>query len=295
MNGQALTIGTVVRFDWPTGPAVGDHSLTDEYGRIAGEATDVAGTIFPVRFPALRWNKNHGMPRPAGYGTDVVSVHRDYLAVVTYVRAEYLSPDDAGHGARIRVRERYVPRRQRTMPYPHEHGGMFGDNAKPYCVGEFARTVLGMLRPDVREAYARGRATMYAVTDSGECTCTDEYGPCEFHGDTIVVREGASSRTADDLRHTFLTDVVSVIGEWPSDEYREATTRIGNALADNERHGVRWLPDDSPDDNYPLSDELGDLTTTAEGHLASAGYSVFWEDGYRIVRVTGGPLTDDGQ
>lgn len=41
-----------------------------------------------------------------------------------------------------------------------------------------------------------------------ECFCSDEYGPCELHADTLVVREGASLHTDDELSLLLVHDLV---------------------------------------------------------------------------------------
>lgn len=279
---EAFPVGTFVR------PNERYSELSEGIGRVVG----TRGRTVAVRFPAhvfARMYPYGAFNVPAEFaGKNVGAYDADWLHRVVYVRAESFGPGmmpgrSEFHGARVVVRERYLPRRQRTYPFPYEHGGMFGSNAKAYCVGEFARTVLGMMRPDVTEAYERGRVTMFVVTERGTCDCTDEYGPCEFHAETIVTREGSASRSADELAHEFLTDTASVLHAWPSDAFEAATVRLGNALADS---GGTWF--DNPDD----ADELRDHVTTAEGALAAAGYSTYWDDGYRIVRITGGPFHD---
>lgn len=84
-----------------------------------------------------------------------------------------------------------------------------------------------------------------------------------------VSRDGASSRTADDLCHTFLYDVAALtaytVPEWAA------------AL---ELESSQWCED--PDDSQALSDEANG---PAEYALADAGLSVWWNDGYTIERI----------
>ena len=153
--------------------------------------------------------------------------------------------------------------------------------------------------------------------DEDECECTDEYGPCEAHSETIIVREGASTRTADDLVATFLEDVA---GMW---EDVHGTAPVGDAyvLARDFRQAVEdeqerereraareggyayvsgWAPESGTVtredgstytwDEYEMGQALSDAISTGESDLCDLGWSVTWEDGYRIYRVTGGPF-----
>lgn len=102
-----------------------------------------------------------------------------------------------------------------------------------------------------------------------QCDCSDEYGPCEQHGDTLVVREGASLHTADELAMIEIDDLVSVGAElsaWGQAEYK----RLEQALTD------RWF--DNPDDG----EAARDLVTQLESNVADLW--VIHDDGYRIVR-----------
>lgn len=108
-----------------------------------------------------------------------------------------------------------------------------------------------------------------------ECGCSEDYGPCEEHGDVLAQREGASLRTSDELALTFIGDALGVGGEL-SPYGRDVYDQAGEALSDG------WV------DNGDLADELHELVRQVE---ASLGYWVTWDDGYRIVRVLpGSPL-----
>lgn len=130
-------------------------------------------------------------------------------------------------------------------------------------------------------------------TEEWNCDCSEDWGPCEDHMDVIAQREGASTRTADDLVYVFLTDVlaaaedpeirqgaeVNLRGLRTSLTYWEKETR----WTDN--YGCRWVSEEEPS-------EIHDEIPLGEGILAALGLSVNWEDGYVIYRLTGGPLAD---
>ena len=120
-----------------------------------------------------------------------------------------------------------------------------------------------------------------------DCYCTDE-GPCEQHLEMLVTREGASTRTADELLTVFVEDAMSVgveLSPWGRDVLERA-----NALLDaNRSMGVAWLPED----DGGVRDELDTLQHQVEAELSGLGLSSWWDDGYVIGRVTGGPLADD--
>lgn len=128
------------------------------------------------------------------------------------------------------------------------------------------------------------------------CGCSEEYGPCEEHGETIAQREGASTRTADDLVYVFLTDVLAIAenrglisadmrGRVNVDKLREAIDYWSNDDLWDDNYGCRWVRDD-------VDAEIHDEIATGESVLAELGLSVWWEDGYVISRVTGGPLSE---
>lgn len=125
------------------------------------------------------------------------------------------------------------------------------------------------------------------VTVTEDCDCDDE-GPCESHGITLVSREGAAVRTADELAHLFLLDARD-LGVTLSPYGLDVLERCARDLERERRYGVAWLS--SPD----LHDELMTVVSQVEADLATMddGGMTYWDDGYRIVRVTGGPLLDD--
>lgn len=265
-EGEAFPVGSFVVADrWEY-----EHKPVPD-GTV-GRVLWTRGRIVSVRFP--------GVPDDRA-GQNGRTFDADWLRRVIYVRARYYGPGmqpgrSEFHGSRIVVAGTHGDRRQLTAPIDHADRDYWHT-----AVIRFARERDGMAAPSVELVRERNGIRTYSVTETGRCECSDEYGPCEHHGETIVSREGASLRSADDLCHTFLGDVASVLGSWPSDAFREAETRLGNALHDS---GGSWWND--PDD----ADECRDLVTNGEAALGDAGYSVYWEDGYRIIRITGGPL-----
>lgn len=112
-----------------------------------------------------------------------------------------------------------------------------------------------------------------------ECKCSEEYGPCEEHGETIVQREGASTYTPTELLALFADDSTTIgteLSPWGLALIREART-----MTDEHRAG--------------LLDDLATLANQVECDLATldAPCFTYWDDGYRIVRVLEGcPLVD---
>jgi hypothetical protein len=288
-EGEKFPVGAYVR---TTDTRYDGDALAGIVGRVAGTRGRIVGVRYPADVFARAFPYPHSGPFnvPAEFaGPRVTAFDADWLVRIRYVRAQYLGPemarDGSTIGARIRVTGARGDRMQMTVPYNHASTDNYGDAVTAYAV-----TRLGMVKPMTEDISARHGVRFFAITDDGECTCSEEYGPCEFHADTLIVREGASLRTADELGHEFLTDVAAVLGAWPSDDYRDAATRIGNALADNRSEmGTAWLPA-TETDSYSLADLLADTQSAAESALSAAGLSVYWEDGYRIMRITGGPL-----
>ncbi len=111
-----------------------------------------------------------------------------------------------------------------------------------------------------------------------DCECSEEYGPCERHGELLAQRDGASSRTADELTLVLIDDLISVGAElspWGKDIVEQAEAQLNDDPIDS-----RWLED--PD----LVDALMDVADQAEAYVADLW--VIRDDGYRIVR----PLAD---
>ena len=113
---------------------------------------------------------------------------------------------------------------------------------------------------------------------SAQCQeCSEEYGPCEQHGDTLVQREGASLRTGDELALLYLDDMES-LGQGDLSPYgADVRARAEAALEANRspRSGTAWI------DDSDLVDELNDVVYQVE---SASDYLTYWDDGYRIVR-----------
>lgn len=131
-----------------------------------------------------------------------------------------------------------------------------------------------------------------------ECDCSEEYGPCEDHSEVLAQREGASARTADELAFVFLDDVLAIVQssddvtkmQVRADDYRRLRNDVAYWSEDEhwtDNHGVRWLDVDR-DVNAP--DRLMDALYHAASVLSDIDLMSWWEDGYMIARITGGPL-----
>lgn len=135
------------------------------------------------------------------------------------------------------------------------------------------------------------------------CDCSEDYGPCEDHAEVLAQRAGASTRTADDLAYVFLTDVLAIAEDpdiWQGydadmshrrDKLAAMVKFWGDDALWDDNYGCRWLKYDE-ESSFDHRDALYDDQMVAEGLLFDLGLNAWWEDGYRIVRVTGGPLVD---
>lgn len=123
------------------------------------------------------------------------------------------------------------------------------------------------------------------------CECSENYGPCEDHSDVLAQREGAAVRTADELMAVFVGDVAAILADAGIDPDAGMLAAIRDADAYWEAcPNGGWAPIEDPD-TYSLADALGDAVQHAEQSLP-AGVYVWWDDGYVISRITGGPLAD---
>lgn len=129
-----------------------------------------------------------------------------------------------------------------------------------------------------------------------ECDCSEEYGPCEEHGEVIVQREGASTRTADDLLLLFCEDAAAVLREVTGENRlspwgRSTLDAAEELLSENDHYGCRWFPEDDADH---MVNSLEMVRSQMESELATLDDPIetFWDDGYCIVRVLGGPLVE---
>ena len=104
------------------------------------------------------------------------------------------------------------------------------------------------------------------------CECSDEYGPCEQHGDALVVREGASVRTADESALQLIDDLAD-LGYKSTDEY--SLTFIEMIRPYLEKY--HWL--DDPD----WSDTLYEIAFAVESNANDVW--VISNDGYVIWKL----------
>jgi hypothetical protein len=113
------------------------------------------------------------------------------------------------------------------------------------------------------------------------CDCSHETGPCYEHGTVLVVREGASLRTADGLALVRVNDCTECGAVLSSRDVAEL-----KRLEGAERAGG-WFA--NPDDQ----EAAFDLADHAEGGLPDH-VRVYANDGYVIVRLHDDcPLLED--
>lgn len=274
-RGAAVRVAGGYGYVWP-------YAYRGIVGRVIG--TESTTGRIQVRFP-------RGMVNVDGEFAHVVSVghdgtdgtfHADWLHRVAYVSARFHGPalgkDGRSIGSRYVVTGRRGDRYRLTWRADHS---LTPEDNYTAAVMAYARRRLEMCDPHIESWQdRRNGGRVYAITEHGTCDCSEEYGPCEWHGENVITREGASLRSGDELGHLFLSDVASACQAWPSEEFRSEEIRLGNALADS---GGTWF--DDPDDG----DALQDMIRTAESFLSDHGLSVWWQDGYRIARITGGP------
>lgn len=156
---------------------------------------------------------------------------------------------------------------------------------RTYDSGDFPKVIFASMIERDERCGVCGESLVEGYDD---CECSEEYGPCELHTDVLAQREGASTRTADDLAYVFLTDVVGILEA----EGRPVPAQLAEAVA-------YWTEDDLWDDNMgcrwvkeTVEAEIHDDINTGESALYDIGASVWWDDGYVIARITGGPLSD---
>jgi hypothetical protein len=119
-----------------------------------------------------------------------------------------------------------------------------------------------------------------------ECDCDeDEDLPCEEHMIVLAQREGASTRTADELLAVWLDDAAAVPGVEVSPWGQEVMRQAWDALERNRAYGVAWLPDDVAEG---LRDDMETLRDQLETSLATLDdpVSTHWDDGYVMYRVS---------
>lgn len=116
------------------------------------------------------------------------------------------------------------------------------------------------------------------------------YPECEVCGESaeheheaVVIREGASLRTADELLECFVSDAIDLGAELSP--YGAESLRLAREALENDRSarsGVAWIESDD------VREGLADLAWQVEADLSD--YCVVWEDGYVIYRYE--PMSD---
>lgn len=125
-----------------------------------------------------------------------------------------------------------------------------------------------------------------------DCDCSEEYGPCESHCIQVIARDGASSRTADDVAYRLVMDAVD-LGARLSKE--DESFLAGLVWSDDV--GTGWVEEDEPNMNnteglYELADKYESEIYSLPYKGRDAQWHVAREDGYQIMVITGGPLFD---
>ena len=138
-----------------------------------------------------------------------------------------------------------------------------------------------------------------AMTDAlrDACYCTDE-GPCESHLEVLCSREGASLHTADELRAIFIGDAIDMMDPdnaatagYVTDEDRALFASVVDPI--RETADEYWTATDNRGgwcDDADLTQALYDDAFLLETYLP---FYVWWEDGYVVGRIIGGPLADE--
>ena len=130
---------------------------------------------------------------------------------------------------------------------------------------------------------------MNATTD---CDCSPDYGPCDDHSLVAVIREGASTRTADESLELFAHDAASIlearVNGWQlSTDDVDLLRDAARLLAESDGY-CAWIPEG--DESDAVRDGLIDLGDRLESELATVGYWVTRDDGYIVSWIAGGPL-----
>lgn len=115
------------------------------------------------------------------------------------------------------------------------------------------------------------------IESASLCDCSEDFGPCEDHSTVLVVREGASTRTADESALQLVEDLRDCGVKLADDDSAEFD-RLTSALEDSRdaHSGVAWFDVDSDRDS---ARELADrIEQSADGLWVSH------DDGYVIAR-----------
>lgn len=114
------------------------------------------------------------------------------------------------------------------------------------------------------------------MTETG-CQCNEEYGPCEDHADVLVIREGASLHTADELTMLLVEDLIQCGAKFDAKQKAEHC-RLDDALTNayDPATGTAWFSEDTDRDDA--------LALATEIESSADGLYVVHEDGYVISR-----------
>jgi len=129
------------------------------------------------------------------------------------------------------------------------------------------------------------RHLTYAPGADLSCGCDEDYGPCEDHCTVLVQREGASTRTADELAVLYCDDAVGLLEDIGGTVLATDLEIVRDAwalLETERRHGVAWFPED---DAGEMLDEVLRLGDALMWDLLALGYATTWDDGFWIVQV----------
>ena len=112
--------------------------------------------------------------------------------------------------------------------------------------------------------------------DTITCDCTDD-GPCEDHADFLMIREGASLHTADELALLLVADLVECGAALSESDATEFARLEAQLSADTDPHsGCGWF---ASEDDQTSAYELEDRLTMPENLY------VFRDDGYVTPRL----------
>lgn len=127
------------------------------------------------------------------------------------------------------------------------------------------------------------------------CDCSEDFGPCSSHSEEIAQRVGSGNRSADELCAVFLSEAAVALTDAGA-EFPTEWADIRALVDDSESWEGSWLRADltvpNASEGYSASDALRDAVSAAEEALGAIGLVTYWDDGYRILRITGGRLAE---
>lgn len=120
------------------------------------------------------------------------------------------------------------------------------------------------------------------------CDCSEEYGPCEVHGEVLAQGGGAAFGTADEqlvAEMRALVDVGAELSVAGSEEFDRLVWELEQSR--DPVSGTAWFSD--PDDHGAADWLVCQLESTIDHH-------VYRDDGFTIVRLLPGcPLLEDDE